>query len=151
MENHVPGAGPSDLWVDEESLIKFFCEHCEEKLSCDEGGEGREVRCPLCGEATSVPARTTDGDGSDVLLRAEEVGSRHNGTERSGGQRADQADLSESSSGASILVGGEGIPVNGSEEGLPPGEATTSREDLFESLKDLGFEVESGRVLPLGS
>lgn len=35
--------------------IKIFCPHCGQSLQCDESHQGRQVRCPPCGQLFLVP------------------------------------------------------------------------------------------------
>ena len=143
VESHVPGSAPTDVWLNDESDIKFFCDHCKQRLSCEESGAGSEIECPLCGEATSVPARSLSGKGSDDPPPSDDVGSGRDGREGRAERGPDQQAVSESSWEKDLPAGKEPNPLNGNTEGLPPGEKTRSREDLIESLKGLGFEVES--------
>ncbi|MDD7986184.1 DUF1592 domain-containing protein [Lentisphaera marina] len=35
--------------------VKFFCPHCEQKLACDSNVAGKEIQCPQCTNAITVP------------------------------------------------------------------------------------------------
>ncbi len=35
--------------------IKIFCPHCGQSLQCDESNQGKQVRCPPCGQLFLVP------------------------------------------------------------------------------------------------
>jgi DNA-directed RNA polymerase subunit RPC12/RpoP len=41
------------------SNLKFACQHCGQRLRCDERHAGRQIVCPRCGHLVVIPAAST--------------------------------------------------------------------------------------------
>ena len=50
-----PQIAEADLHSQKEEIVKFYCTHCEQKLSSPVGFAGRSFDCPNCGKGNVVP------------------------------------------------------------------------------------------------
>lgn len=169
---HVPGSAPRESGLNGEAIIKFFCLHCGQKLSCESGAEGKSARCPVCGDSTPVPGASkskTPENRPTERARPPLNGRRTEEPEVVLGPDPEKTMLNGEAVPAASPAANtrqDPAPDKSTPDEVPAEDpddlngavlesqktkyvmGSVSPEELFESLEDLGFEVEHLTVTP---